>query len=459
VSKFRFSNVCALTAGVGLAVGLGMVVPSLASASPPQPTIQRIRTWDNYFTDRYPPVFTLHAEIDPRSIGDIPTVDGIPLIDIPLPPSDQPQVLLIWTTFEMTDAECDISTIMERVSSAPPGTPQPFPGGMSAGPLDGPPLGCGGPEMVLNGVPYIWAGTAGNYFVSVPGQYRIFNEIFDATGALASNSLAINVIAPNSPPVATIAPIGPVHPGAPVILDGSQSFDPDIDTGDGITAYEWTITRISPPPSEVIGTPVGPFVPFVFPTSGIYDVTLVVRDSRGGESSTTVQASTFNAGPVADAGLDISLAAPTSVVLPCYTLPCDVPQGNRSYDPDGDNITYRWVRIDASGAETIVSDMPTISPPVDVNVAYRLEVRDPFGLMSFDEVIISFNTNRPPHASFSMEAVREVGEYIEFDARHSSDPDGDPLTYLWMLTSVPAGSAAVFDDPTSRTPSFFADRQ
>jgi len=39
----------------------------------------------------------------------------------------------------------------------------------------------------------------------------------------------------------------------------------------------------------------------------------------------------------------------------------------------------------------------------------------------------------------------------------SGDVDGDPLTFAWSLTSVPAGSGAVLSDPTAVTPSFDAD--
>lgn len=50
-----------------------------------------------------------------------------------------------------------------------------------------------------------------------------------------------------------------------------------------------------------------------------------------------------------------------------------------------------------------------------------------------------------------------VGDVVVLDGSGSSDADGHNLSYLWSFVSVPSGSAAVFDDSTSGTPSFTAD--
>ena len=49
------------------------------------------------------------------------------------------------------------------------------------------------------------------------------------------------------------------------------------------------------------------------------------------------------------------------------------------------------------------------------------------------------------------------GTTVTLDGTASTDADGDPITYVWTLTSVPTGSTAVLDDPASPMPTFFAD--
>ena len=74
-----------------------------------------------------------------------------------------------------------------------------------------------------------------------------------------------------------------------------------------------------------------------------------------------------------------------------------------------------------------------------------------------DDVDIS-TVNSPPVANAGLDAHVAVGQEVVFDGSGSSDVDGDPLTYSWSFSSVPAGSAAEFDAAGSVTPRFTVDR-
>ncbi|MFQ5658069.1 MAG: PKD domain-containing protein, partial [Candidatus Methylomirabilales bacterium] len=67
-------------------------------------------------------------------------------------------------------------------------------------------------------------------------------------------------------------------------------------------------------------------------------------------------------------------------------------------------------------------------------------------------------TNAPPVADAGPNQTVLVGMTVTLDGSGSSDADGDPVTFRWTLTVLPAGSAAAVSDPTAARPFFMADR-
>jgi hypothetical protein len=258
------------------------------------------------------------------------------------------------------------------------------------------------------------------------------------------------VVAPssaNTPPVADAGPDQTVPVGASVQLDGSGSSDAD---GDSLT-FAWTLESMPPGSGASLADPTALHPTFVADLPGSYTARLIVNDGTNDSAPDLVVITTVNSAPVADAGADQSVFLGDTVAL----------DGSGSADADGDALTYTWAFASRPAGSVAVLSDPSADDPtfvVDLPGSYvvQLVVHDGTTASPPDSVTITTG-NSPPVADAGQDRAVFVAETVTLSGAGSSDPDGDPLSFSWSLTTRPAGSAATLSNTASVSPSFVAD--
>lgn len=279
------------------------------------------------------------------------------------------------------------------------------------------------------------------------GTYEVVLVVNDGIEDSAPDTASIEVRLDNSAPIADAGPDQTVTVGANVTLDGTGSSDAD---GDTLT-YAWTLTGRPAGSSAQLAGATAARPEFVVDLPGSYVAMLVVNDGVLDSQPASVTIDTRNSAPVADAGMDRSVAVGDRVML----------DGSASNDVDGDRLEYRWsFKRRPAGSNATLSDASAVDPAFDVDRPGRYEitliVSDGITDSSPDTVEVS-TVNSAPVADAGPDQSTFVGEVVTLDGTASTDADGDPLTFDWSLTSVPAGSNAKFNDRNSMQPSFVAD--
>ena len=236
----------------------------------------------------------------------------------------------------------------------------------------------GGPPITLNN-----PATVSPSFIT-PGLPGIVTLQLIVTDSLLGISTPdyVNVTFSNTPPVADAGPDQTVNTLAPVMLDGSASYDPD---GNLPLTYNWLQTGgpgvLLSNPQAVQPTFTSPLIPCVL-TFDLYITDSLGATSLPDQVTITVQ----NQAPIANAGPDQTVMIGIPVAL----------DGTASYDPEGHfPLTYQWTQ---TGGPLVVLDNPALASPTFISpltpstLTFSLVVTDSFMQSSLPDTVSIFVT-------------------------------------------------------------------
>lgn len=294
----------------------------------------------------------------------------------------------------------------------------------------------------------------------VPGKNVLtFGPVPSSATVQAKNTFTINVdrtvpftladliwTFQNNPPVANAGPNQTATVGTTVHLNGSASTNP---SGVGTLTYNWMFTSLPPASTTTLVNPTSVTPTFFTDVEGTYVVQLTV--SNGKSSAIATVTISGDIPPVANAGLDQSVALGTQVTL----------NGSQSSDSNGAVLTYSWqfLSIPANSA-AVLSGANTVNPTFTVdqpgNYVVQLTVNDGLENSAPDNVTIS-QTSAPVANAGTNQTNVGVGNPVQLNGSKSTDADGDPLTYLWSLITLPSKSVATLSNTTIVNPTFIPD--
>jgi|CXWL01.1.fsa_nt_gi hypothetical protein len=251
-----------------------------------------------------------------------------------------------------------------------------------------------GPPAALSGATSAHPTFAAPHVPPAGGVVTFELVVCEGTSSNCSNPDSVNVHISNinQPPVADAGPDQTVQEGSPVLLDGTASYDPDVEP----LTYQWT--QLFGPAVTLLGS--NTVLPtFVAPSVGaggatiVFDLTVTDPHNLTGPDSVSIHVTNLNQVPVANAGPDQTVNENTLVTL----------NGTLSADPDLDALSFTWTQtagplVTLTGGTTA---SPTFTAPAvgagGMMFTFRLVASDGQASSAADTVnILVQDTNDPP---------------------------------------------------------------
>ena len=294
-----------------------------------------------------------------------------------------------------------------------------------------------------------------------PDQFRYV--VKDPRGSVSKAArVFITVNRFNLPPVANAGTDINAATGQAVILNGSQSSDPER----ALLSYAWrfqsvpatsTLTDASIANSQTVAPNFTPDV------DGVYELALSVSDGfQANVDTVQIIATTANVPPNVDAGRDHNALVGFS----------DTFSGSAT-DPDNGPgaLTYRWFFGTPLPTGSTLTDANILNPNTltatftpDVAGIYKLTLEANDGAaITQDEVLVTAAANTAPNANAGDDLIVPVNTVANLSGSGSLDPDSGPnpaLAFTWDFVSLAPGSALVTGNITGANtvaPSFTPD--
>lgn len=309
----------------------------------------------------------------------------------------------------------------------------------------------------------------GSLYLDVAGTYKARLQVRYQDKTSLPVDITITANLSNTKPVANAGGPYTVVRGQTITLDGTASSDADGDT----LSYRWY--TISPSDKAGVATPYIPngsnlraenaiqeyntATPSITPdVVGSWNVFLTVYDGTSisdiamGSITVTKPEDAPNTAPVAS----FQTSRKFNFFTPGYAdeveLGVVVWSSGNSWDIDGGylsgtNRSYRWIQTPAGYNAVDLTGLGSFSFTPTVAGQYTVEMTVNDGELFSAPAQRTFTArtgaNTAPTASVAPDASTiMVGSTGWFDARASSDKEGDQLTYQWLLFDKPDGSNA-----------------